>query len=189
MTDISRARVLILATDGFEQSELEVPMKELRNRGATFHVAAPAKTLRSGEIMGWDGADWGRAVPVDMTLDAVDDASYDALVLPGGVINPDKLRVEPKAIEIIRSFVGDGRIVAAICHGPWLLAEADAADGRQMTSYASIRTDMENAGAHWIDKEVVTDEGIITSRSPEDLPAFIAKIVEEIGEGRHQRAA
>jgi len=189
MTDISRARVLILATDGFEQSELEVPMKELRNRGATVHVAAPAKTLRSGEIMGWDGADWGRAVPVDMTLDSVDDASYDALVLPGGVINPDKLRVEPKAIEIIRSFVGDGRIVAAICHGPWLLAEADAADGRQMTSYASIRTDMENAGAHWIDKEVVTDEGIITSRSPEDLPAFIAKIVEEIGEGRHQRAA
>lgn len=189
MTEISKARVLILATDGFEQSELEVPMKELRDRGATVHVAAPAKTLRTGEIMGWKGADWGRAVPVDTTLDAVDASSYDALVLPGGVINPDKLRVEPKAIETIKGFVRDGRIVAAICHGPWLLAEAGAAEGRQMTSYKSIRTDIENAGAEWIDKEVVTDEGIITSRSPEDLPAFVAKIVEEIGEGRHERAA
>lgn len=189
MTDIARAKVLILATDGFEQSELEVPLKELRDRGATVHVAAPAKTLKEGEIMGWDGADWGRPVKVDTTLDKVDAASYDALVLPGGVINPDKLRVEEKAIAIIKSFVADGRIVAAICHGPWLLAEADAVDGRQMTSYASIRTDIENAGATWIDREVVTDEGIITSRSPEDLPAFVAKIVEEIGEGRHQRAA
>jgi protease I len=189
MTEINKAKVLILATDGFEQSELEVPMKELRARGATVHVAAPAQTREAGEIRGWDKADWGRAVPVDKTLDQVDCAAYDALVLPGGVINPDKLRIEPKAIEAIKRFVNDGKIVAAICHGPWLLAEAGAAAGRQMTSYKSIRTDMENAGAEWVDKEVVTDEGIITSRSPKDLPAFVAKIVEEIGEGRHQRAA
>jgi len=186
---MAQSKILILATEGFEQSELEVPLNSLRDKGATVHVASPAKTLKQGEIMGWDGADWGRPVKVDMTLDQVDAASYDALVLPGGVINPDKLRVEEKAIAIIKSFVADGQIVAAICHGPWLLAEADAVDGRQMTSYASIRTDIENAGATWIDKEVVTDEGIITSRSPEDLPAFVAKIVEEIAEGRHQRAA
>ena len=189
MTDIAKAKVLILATDGFEQSELKVPLEELRAKGATVEVAAPKETREQGKIRGWNKGDWGETVPVDRTLDQVDASAYDALVLPGGVINPDKLRIEAKAIETIKAFVSSGKVVAAICHGPWLLVEADVADGRQMTSYKSIRTDMENAGAEWIDKEVVTDEGIITSRSPQDLPAFVAKIVEEIGEGRHQRAA
>jgi protease I len=189
MTAITEARILIMATDGFEQSELMVPLQKLKEKGATVEVAAPSKTLDQGKIRGWDKADWGSSVPVDKTLDQVQAGDYDALVLPGGVINPDKLRVEPKAIDIVKAFTSSGKIVAAICHGPWLLAEAGVADGRQLTSFKSIRTDMENAGGQWVDKEVVTDEGIITSRSPDDLPAFVAKIVEEVEEGRHQRAA
>lgn len=189
MPQIAQSKILILATDGFEQSELEVPLNSLRDKGATVHVASPAKTLSPGEIRGWDKADWGRTVPVDQTLEEVDANAYDALVLPGGVINPDKLRVEKKAVDTIRRFVADGKVVAAICHGPWLLAEAGVTAGLRMTSYQSIRTDMENAGGDWVDEEVVTDQGIITSRAPKDLPAFVAKIVEEIEEGRHERAA
>lgn len=189
MTAITEARILIMATDGFEQSELMVPLQKLKEKGAIVEVAAPSKTLDQGKIRGWDKTDWGSSVPVDKTLDEVQAGDYDALVLPGGVINPDKLRVEPKAIDLVKAFTSSGKIVAAICHGPWLLAEAGVADGRQLTSFKSIRTDMENAGGQWVDKEVVTDEGIITSRSPDDLPAFVAKIVEEVEEGRHQRAA
>ena len=189
MPAIAQARILIMATDGFEQSELIVPLEQLRANGAIVDVASPDKTLDPGAIRGWDKADWGASVAVDKTIDQVSASDYDALVLPGGVINPDKLRVEPKAIDLIKQFTAAGKVVAAICHGPWLLAEAGVAAGRQMTSYKSIRTDMENAGAEWVDKEVVTHEGIITSRSPDDLPAFVAKIIEEIEEGRHQRAA
>jgi protease I len=189
MTDITKARILILATDGFEQSELEVPQKELAARGAKVTVAAPEKTREPGKIRGWDERDWGRTVAVDLPLSQVKADDYDALVLPGGVINPDKLRGEPKAIETIKAFAASGKVIAAICHAPWLLVEADLVRGRDVTSVGSIRTDVTNAGGRWVDREVVTDEGIITSRTPKDLPAFVAKIVEEIGEGRHQRQA
>jgi protease I len=185
MPRIADARIAILATDGYERSELRVPLDELRAKGATVEVVSP----KSGEIRSWDNKDWGDSVPVDRTLDAARPDDYDALVLPGGQINPDLLRVEEGAVDFVRHFVASGKPVAAICHGPWLLIEAEVVRGRAMTSYKSIRTDMENAGARWQDREVVVDHGIVTSRSPDDLPAFVAKIVEEVEEGRHERAA
>ncbi len=189
MTDITQAKILILATDGFEQSELQEPLTQLRKQGATVHVAAPAKTKQQGSICGWKDGDWGSFIPVDKTLDQVFSKDYDAVILPGGVINPDKLRTEQKAIDLIRAFADAGKPVAAICHGPWLLAEAGVAKGRRLTSVASIKTDLTNAGGVWEDSEVVTHNGVITSRTPQDLPAFIAKIIEEIGEGKHTRRA
>lgn len=185
MTDIGSARILILATDGYERSELRVPLEELRRHGADVKIAS----LKPGEIKSWDEKDWGDTVPVDITVDQVKHDDYDALVIPGGQINPDILRTEEKAVDIVRNFIKTGKVVAAICHGPWLLVEADALRGRKATSYHSIKTDVKNAGASWEDKEVVTDNGIITSRSPKDLQAFVAKIVEEIQEGRHKRQA
>lgn len=189
MTDITDAKILILATDGFEQSELMKPLEDLRARGATVEVAAPEKTMKPGEIRAWDGErqepGWGDTVKVDRTIDQVDASRYDAIVLPGGAMNPDKLRIESKAIELIRRFASDGKVVAAICHAPWLLAEAGLARGRKLTSYKTIVTDMKNAGADWQDAEVVTDAGFVTSRNPKDIPAFVSKIVEEIGEGNH----
>lgn len=185
MTAINQAKILILATDGFEQSELQTPLTELRKQGATVHVAAPSNTMESGKIRGWDKKDWGISIPVDVQLDSAKASDYDALVLPGGVMNPDHLRTEQKAIDLIKAFEQSGKTIAAICHGPWLLAEAGIAKGRKLTSFKSIKTDLKNAGAQWEDKEVVTDQGIITSRSPDDLPAFINKIIEEIGEGTH----
>lgn len=182
---IQGKRIAILSTDGFEQSELETPLRELRAAGAEVHVVS----LKAGEIMGWDGKDWGRAVPVDLTLDDAKAADYDALVLPGGQINPDLLRVEPAAIAFIKEFWQAGKVIGAVCHAPWLLVEAGIAKGRRMTSYASIRTDVQNAGATWIDAEVVTDRGLVTSRKPADLPAFCAKLIEEIAEGTHDRRA
>lgn len=191
MTAITEARILILATDGYEQSELMVPLQELRQAGAKVEVAAPEKTRQPGQITGWDKTDWGQSVPVDRKLAEVKAEDYDALVLPGGVINPDNLRVEPQAVALVRDFAAKGKVVAAICHGPWLLVEAGLAKGRKMTSYASIRTDVQNAGATWLDQAVVTDQGIVTSRSPDDLKPFVAKIVEEVKEGSHgaRRAA
>jgi protease I len=185
MTSIAEARIAILATDGYERSELREPLRRLRERGATVEVVSP----RPGEIRSWDERDWGDAVAVDRPLAEARAEDYDALVLPGGQINPDLLRVEPAAIGLVADFVKSGKTVAAICHGPWLLIEADAVRGREATSYRSIRTDMLNAGADWRDEAVVVDEGVITSRAPGDLPAFIDKIVEEIEEGRHERAA
>lgn len=183
MPHVSDTNILILSTHGFEQSELCVPLEKLREAGATVHVA----TLDGEKIKGWDGDDWGDTVDADLKVSDVKVDDYDALVLPGGQINPDILRTDDTAVQTVRDFVAQGKIVAAICHAPWLLIEADVVKDREMTSYHSIRTDLNNAGAHVVDKEVAISNGIITSRSPEDLPAFVAKIVEEVQEGEHPR--
>jgi protease I len=185
MPDITQAKILIMATDGFEQSELIFPQETLSDAGASVEVAAPKSRMKSGKIYGWDKSDWGKTVSVDKDLEDVNPDEYDALVLPGGQINPDKLRVEPRAIEIIRAFYSSGKTVAAICHAPWLLIEAGIIKGRKCTSYHSIKTDVINAGGEWRDETVVTDKGLITSRNPGDLEAFVAKIIEEVREGIH----
>lgn len=181
--ELSGKRIAILATNGFEQSELEVPRDRLRKAGATVDVIS----LSPGEIKGWDMKDWGRPVKVDKTLDEATAADYEAIVLPGGQINPDLLRVEPKALKFIKDIFDAKKIVAAVCHAPWLLVETGIAKGRKMTSYKSIKTDIINAGAKWEDSQVVVDQGVITSRNPGDLEAFSAKIIEEVKEGRHAK--
>lgn len=179
--DLNGKRIAILATNGFEQSELEVPRDRLSRVGAKVDIVS----LATGEIKGWDENDWGRSVKVDKTLDEATAADYDAVVLPGGQINPDPLRVEPKALKFIKDVFEAKKVVAAICHAPWLLIETGIAKGRKMTSFKSVKADVANAGAHWEDSEVVVDQGVITSRNPGDLEAFSAKIIEEVKEGRH----
>ncbi len=174
-------RIAILATNGFEQSELEVPRDKLKAAGANVEVIS----LQPGEIKGWDKKDWGRPVKVDRTISDVSPADYDAVVLPGGQINPDLLRVEPKVLAFIKDIYDQKKVVAAVCHGPWLLIETGIAKGRKMTSYKSIKTDVINAGGKWEDAEVVVDQGVITSRHPGDLNAFSAKIIEKVNEGKH----
>lgn len=185
MTAINAAKIVILATDGYERSELRVPYEQLKEKGAVVKIAS----LEEREIKSWDEKNWGDAIGVDLLAKDVRIEDFDALVLPGGQINPDVLRANDDAMRVVKEFVKSGKVVAAICHAPWLLIEADAVKGRQVTSYGSIKTDVKNAGGIWKDEKVVTDKGIVTSRSPDDLDAFVAKIVEEIEEGRHERRA
>ena len=172
--------IMILATDGFEQSELLKPKETLEQAGFTTHVVS----LKPGEIKGWDGDDWGRSVPVDKTLDQVEVGQYDALLLPGGQINPDKLRAEGKAVQLVKDFASAGKPVAAICHAPWLLVEADLVRGKTVTGYKSILTDLKNAGANVVDQEVATDGNLITSRQPDDIPAFSHALIKMLQEER-----
>jgi len=178
-------KVAILATDGFEQSELTEPLNALENAGATAHIVSP----KAGAIKGWKHTEWGDSFAVDATLEEADPHHYDALVLPGGVMNPDKLRRDPKVQQFVRSFFEEGKPVGAICHGPWTLIDAGVVKGRKVTSYETIQTDLKNAGADWVDQEVVVDNGLVTSRKPDDLPAFNRKLIEEIAEGRHASRA
>ncbi len=182
MENLNKKRVAILATNGFEESELREPKNALIEAGADVDIVS----LEMGKIKSWSNGTWSNYYDVDKTLNEVSQADYNGLVLPGGVINPDLLRREETAIDFIRSFFENHKPVAAICHAPWLLAEADVLKDRNVTSFSSIKTDIINAGANWSNKEVVVDEGLVTSRNPDDLPAFNAKLVEEIYEGKHE---
>ena len=184
-TRLRNVSVAILATDGFEQAELLQPKQDLEAAGATVHVVSP----ESGTIKGWDQDHWDQDVTVDRTLSDADAADYAALVLPGGQINPDKLRIDGDALDFVKAFASAGKPIAAICHAPWLVIEAGLADGRRMTSYKSIRTDLKNAGADVVDEPVVRDEDgpfpLVTSRNPDDLPAFgeaVIDVLASVGE-------
>ncbi|MEQ3665701.1 MULTISPECIES: type 1 glutamine amidotransferase domain-containing protein [unclassified Olleya] len=181
MENLERKKVAILATNGFEESELKEPMNALKEAGADVHIVSE----KSGQIKGWADGNWSNSYDVDKTLDQVSQDDYNALVLPGGVINPDTLRRNEDAIRFIKSFFANKKPVAAICHAPWLLAEAGVLQGRKVTSFSSIKRDLVNAGAMWEDSEVVVDEGLVTSRNPNDLPAFNKKLIEEVYEGKH----
>jgi protease I len=183
MPSLSGKRVAILVEDGFEQVEMTSPKAALEEAGAKTYIISP----KADKVKGWEHTKWGQEFPVDVVIDQANANDYDALVLPGGVMNPDKLRTNPKAVQFVHSFFDQHKPVAAICHGPWMLAEADVVKGRKVTSYPSIRTDLKNAGANWVDQEVVVDQGLVTSRKPDDLPAFNRKVVEEIAEGQHAR--
>ena len=174
------ARVLIMVTDGFEQSELMKPKTMLEEAGHTVTVAS----LETGSIKGWDEDDWGDSVDVDITLDNADCADHDALLLPGGQINPDLLRVEDKAIELVRAFAKADKPIAAICHAPWLLIEAGLVEGKTATCYKSIRTDLKNAGAKVVDQEVAQDGKLITSRNPDDIPAFTKALMNVLEDAK-----
>jgi len=178
--NLSGRRVAVLATDGFEQSELERPVQALKAAGARVDVVSP----KSGQIQGMEHNEKGRTASVDRTLSDADPDDYDALVLPGGVVNPDQLRLEPTAIEFVRRFAQAKKPIAAICHGPWTLINAEAVEGRRMTSWPSLEADLRNAGADWVDEAVVVDRGLVTSRKPGDLDGFCARMIETFAEGR-----
>lgn len=171
--------VALVATDGFEQSELFEPLRALQDAGADVDIIS----LKAGEIKGWQKGNWGKPIKVDVTVDQADAESYDALLLPGGVMNPDKLRDDENVVQFVQKFVDAGKPIAAICHGPQTLIETGMLRGRKMTSYHSLRTDMFNAGADWMDTEVVVDNGLVTSRKPDDIPAFNAKMIEVFAAG------
>ena len=180
--ELQGKRVAILATDGVEQVELTEPKKALDDAGADTVVVSP----KSGKIKGWQHDHWGDEIPVDEELDTARADDFDALMLPGGVMNPDRLRQNERAVQFVRRFFELGKPVAAICHAPWMLVEAGVVKGKTVTSWPSLRTDIENAGGDWVDREVVTDEGLVTSRKPEDIPAFNRKMLEEFAEGVHE---
>jgi len=174
-------RVAVLVAKGFEQVELVDPRKALEAAGAIVDVVSP----ESSKVRGWNHTEWGDDVTVDRRLDQTRADDYDALLLPGGVMNPDQLRMNPKAVQLVKQFFDEGKPIAVICHGPWTLVEADVVRGIRMTSYPSVRTDLRNAGADWVDQEVVVDRGIVSSRKPDDIPAFNRKMIEEFAEGQH----
>ncbi len=184
-SELKGKKIAILATNGFEQAELTEPRKALDEAGAQTVVIAP----KEGEIKGWNSKDWGDTVKVDKTLENSNPNEYDALVLPGGVMNPDRLRMDPAAVNFVKKFVETGRTTAAICHGPWTLLEAGVLRGKTVTSWASLKTDLKNAGANWVDQEVVTDGQFIFSRKPDDIPAFSRAIIESVSRGAQQKAA
>ena len=181
--DLTGRRIAILVDQGFEQVELIKPRKALDRIGAETKVVSPEE----GEVRGWNIKKWGKSVAVDVPLESADPAEFDALLLPGGLMNPDKLRINSKAIEFIKHFIDNGKPVAAICHGPWTLIEAGGVDGRTLTSWPSLKTDIINAGGNWVDQEVVTDRGLVTSRKPDDIRAFNKKMIEEFAEGEHKK--
>ena len=188
MTQVSNEKTLhgkkvaILVEHGFEQIELTEPKRALEEAGAQTKIVSP----QAGTVLGWQHTNWGDKFPVDVPLERASAQDYDALLLPGGVMNPDKLRMNPKAVQFVRAFFEAKKPVAAICHGPWTLINAAVLRGRTVTSYPSLAVDLKNAGAHWVDREVVVDAGLVTSRNPDDLPAFNRKIVEEFAEGIHE---
>jgi protease I len=179
METLKGKRVAILVEDGFEQVELLKPREALEQAGALTQVVSP----HQDQVKGWDKTNWGETVPVDVPLAEAQAADYDALLLPGGIMNPDHLRGNKQAVDFVGQFMAAGKPVAAICHGPWTLIETGTLQGRTLTSYPSIRTDLKNAGADWVDQQVVVDRGLITSRKPADIPAFNQKMIEEFGKG------
>lgn len=185
--ELKNKRVAALVEHGFEQSELFEPKKALEAAGATVEIVSPQKT----SVKGWKDKNWGEEIKVDRHVDSAKAEDYDALLLPGGVMNPDYLRANASAVKFVKGFVDAGKPIAAICHGPWTLIEAGAVKGRRMTSWPSLKTDLLNAGAEWVDEECVVDRGLVTSRKPDDIPAFNKKMIEEIAEGPHdqQRAS
>jgi protease I len=181
MAHLDGKRVAIVVANGFEQIEMTDPREALEAAGATTDLVS----IESDEVKGWDHTEWGDTFTVDVPIDEADPEHYDALLLPGGVMNPDKLRRDERVLRFVRSFFEEGKPVASICHGPWTLIDAGVAKGRRMTSYHSIQTDLKNAGVEWVDEEVVVDQGLVTSRKPDDLPAFDEKMIEEFAEGEH----
>ncbi|HLR46266.1 MAG TPA: type 1 glutamine amidotransferase domain-containing protein [Deinococcales bacterium] len=180
--DLNGKRIAVLVTDGFEEVEMTEPQRAIQEAGGEAVLIAPD----GDSVRSWDNGDWGRPFDVDQPLTSAKSEDFDGLLIPGGVRSPDKLRMDDGAVRFVQEFFHAGKPVASICHGPWLLIDAGVADGRQLTSYPSLRLDLNNAGADWIDEEVVVDRGLVTSRSPRDLPAFNRKMVEEFAEGHHQ---
>jgi protease I len=179
---LNSKRIAILVENGFEQVELTRPKQALEEAGAQTDIISPS----GGKVKGWNFTQWGDEFQVDVPLGNAKPNNYDALLLPGGVMNPDKLRINRQALEFVKTFFDTGKPVAAICHGPWTLIDAGVVKGRKLTSYESIQTDLKNAGAQWVDQEVVVDNGLVTSRKPEDIPAFNAKMIEEFAKGKHR---
>lgn len=177
-------KIAILVEEGFEQVELTKPKEALEQEGAETHIISPNKNK---EIKAWNHTEWGDKFTVDKRLSEVDATNYDGLLLPGGVMNPDNLRVNKDAVSFVNNFMEAGKPVAAICHAPWTLIETGKVKGKRMTSYHTLKTDLINAGAEWVDEEVVVDQGLVTSRNPDDIPAFNRKMVEEFAEGKHNR--
>jgi protease I len=182
---LSGKTVAIVVADGFEQVELTEPKKALEDAGAATRIVSPVQE----KVKGWNLTEWGETFRVDVPIEKADPAQFDALLLPGGVMNPDRLRRNARVLQFVRGFFAAGKPVAAICHGPWTLIDAGVARGRRVTSFESIQTDLKNAGAEWTDEEVVVDQGLVTSRKPDDIPAFNRKMIEEFAEGRHRRMA